>query len=73
MLREVHHELLVLQWMQTTDAQAKPPRNIPDRLPLTAAEVAEETAKHAPVYDAMTLGEAADWLGWAHELETKEA
>lgn len=73
MLREVHQELQVLLWRQTADAQANPPRGYPDRLPLSVADRAEYDAAHAPEYDAMTLAEAADFLGWDRELKTKEA
>lgn len=72
MLREVHHSIDVLLWRQTEGAQANPPRGYPERVPLTAADRAEWDAAHAPEYDAMTLEEAADFLGWDRELQTKE-
>lgn len=66
LLREIEHGVRVLAWMQTDDGHKRPElqRNYPERIPLTEAERAEYDEKHGPEYDAMTLTEAADFLGW---------
>lgn len=64
MLREVKHGLDVLAWQQTESARKKPPHGYPERMPLTAAEVAQALAEEAPVYDVEPIEDIADFLGW---------
>lgn len=65
MLREVHHGLAVLAWQRTEDATRRDPQNYPDRLPLTAEEVAAAKARQPDELDAVSVEEMNDWLGWA--------
>lgn len=65
MLREVHHGIEVLKWQRTADAQLDRPQNYPERLPLTAEEVAEAKARQPAELDTLSVEEMTDWLGWA--------
>lgn len=65
MLREVHHEVSVLTWMSTKDAQRKPPQNYPERMPLKAEEIKAYLDSQPPVPDVLPVDEMNDWLGWA--------
>lgn len=69
-LREVKHELDVLVWMQTKDAQRRSPQNYPERMPLTAAARAAAEAAAAPEYDVEPIEDIAAFLGWHREPKT---
>lgn len=67
-LRSIEYTSRWLQWAQTADASGetprpapagKRPRNIPKPLPLPW------DPQPKPEPSAMTLTEAADWLGWS--------
>lgn len=64
MLREVDHKLDVLAWMKTEDAHKKPPRNFPQRRPLTKSEVQAFQDAQPPELHAVPIDELNEWLGW---------
>lgn len=72
-LREVHHALAVLAWQQTKDATTRDPKNYPERLALTVAEIEAAKAKAAPEYDVEPIEDIADFLGWHREPKTEGA
>jgi hypothetical protein len=64
MLREIHHAITVLAWQRTDAAAATPPRDYPERIPLTEAEREAAEQKAAPTYESLPVEEMADFLGW---------
>lgn len=65
MLREVAHRLDVLAWQKSEGATKNPPRDYPERMPLTAAEVQAYKDAQPPVPDSMPVDDMRDWLGWS--------
>jgi hypothetical protein len=74
LLREIDHDLRVLAWQRTSDAQLRPEsqREYPERLPLSAAEVKAAKAKAPLIPSPLPIAEMAKWLGWTKPDDVKE-
>lgn len=64
-LRAIERQLRVLEWRQTKDGQANPPRKVPQPIPLDAAEDrAQREERGELVSDVMSKDDMARAIGW---------
>lgn len=67
-LRLAEHRLRYLAWQQSEDASKKPPRNVPELLPLDKGEGRQQRIeKGAVIGDAMSREQMDAAIGWTDD------